>query len=230
MVRYIRLRFYQGDIVRNIIQEELELAKSKMFEEVIYKDKTLVKLTRDNVAIVEAMIRNDSAYIHSSDKNAKPVYSRNNTIKYGGSTAYWMTQLKYILTPCDLSADYSYEDIIKSAVESVDRENSTHLNADGIGRFEITKRIQEFDRSELIECLKNPDYKDMLLVQEISKITSAQNRARHNISLQVNSVITLVFIFLRVQNTKIIIQFMIAFSKLFFQCIWIIIKLIKTIL
>ena len=120
MVRYIRLRFYQGDIVRNIIQEELELAKSKMFEEVIYKDKTLVKLTRDNVAIVEAMIRNDSAYIHSSDKNAKPVYSRNNTIKYGGSTAYWMTQLKYILTPCDLSADYSYEDIIKSAVESVD--------------------------------------------------------------------------------------------------------------
>ena len=182
MVRYIRLRFYQGDIVRNIIQEELELAKSKMCEEVIYKDKTLVKLTRDNVAIVEAMIRNDSAYIHSSDKNAKPVYSRNNTIKYGGSTAYWMTQLKYILTPCDLSADYSYEDIIKSAVESVDRENSTHLNADGIGRFEITKRIQEFDRSELIECLKNPDYKDMLLVQEISKITSAQNRARHNIS------------------------------------------------
>lgn len=56
------------------------------------------------------------------------------------------------------------------------------MNADGIGRFEITKRIQEFDRSELIECLKNPDYKDMLLVQEISKITSAQNRARHNIS------------------------------------------------
>lgn len=49
--------------MRNIIQEELELAKSKMFEEVIYKDKTLVKLTRDNVAIVEAMIRNDSAYI-----------------------------------------------------------------------------------------------------------------------------------------------------------------------
>ena len=44
--------------MRNIIQEELELAKSKMFEEVIYKDKTLVKVTRDNVAIVEAMIRN----------------------------------------------------------------------------------------------------------------------------------------------------------------------------
>jgi len=51
----------------NIIQKELRIAKTKMFEEVTYNNKKLVKLTTDNVAIVEAMIRNDSAYIKSTD-------------------------------------------------------------------------------------------------------------------------------------------------------------------
>ena len=58
----------------NIIQKELSLAKSKMIEEVWYNGKSLAKLTRDNVAIVEAMIGNDSAYIKSSDANAAPVF------------------------------------------------------------------------------------------------------------------------------------------------------------
>lgn len=168
--------------MKNIIQQELELAKEKMFEEIIYNGKTLVKLTRDNVAIVESMIRNDSAYIMSSSKEAKPLYKKNNKIKYGGSTAYWMTQLKRLLMENEVPTDYSYEEIIKCAVESVDRENSTHLNADKIGRSEITKRIQEFDRNELVECLKNPNYKDMLLVKEISRITSAEYRPRKNVS------------------------------------------------
>ena len=73
----------------NAIQKELELAKAKMIKEIDFNGKKLVCLTRDNVAIVEAMIRNNSAYIHSSDKNAKPIVN-----KYGGSTAYWMSLLK----------------------------------------------------------------------------------------------------------------------------------------
>ena len=41
----------------NTIQKELELAKSKQLQTVDYKNgKKLVCLTRDNVAIVEAMI------------------------------------------------------------------------------------------------------------------------------------------------------------------------------
>jgi len=62
--------------MQNTIQKELVLAKSKMIEEVVCLGKTLAKLTRDNVAIVEAMIRNDSAYIHSTDVNAAPTYNR----------------------------------------------------------------------------------------------------------------------------------------------------------
>lgn len=72
----------------NVIQEELAAAKNKMIEEVEYNGHSLAKLTRDNVAIVEAMIRNDSAYIRSSDKTAVPVYGQNGKIKYGGSSAY----------------------------------------------------------------------------------------------------------------------------------------------
>lgn len=60
--------------MRNTIQDELDLAKTKMIEEVDFQGKMLAKLTRDNVAIVEAMIRNDSAYIHSTDVSAAPVY------------------------------------------------------------------------------------------------------------------------------------------------------------
>ncbi|MBR5939766.1 MAG: hypothetical protein IKZ88_00785 [Neisseriaceae bacterium] len=165
----------------NAIQEELELAKGKMLKEMDYCGRKLVCLTRDNVAIVEAMIRNDSAYILSSDKNAKPV-NKNGKQKYGGSSAYWMSLLKKVLLSNESENEYSYEEIIKYAVESVDRENSTHLNADGHGRSEITDRLKKFNREELIECLKNPDYKEMKLVKEIAKKTSAEKKPRENIS------------------------------------------------
>ena len=166
--------------MKNTIQKELELAESKMIEEIVFQGQTLAKLTRDNVAIVEAMIRNDSAYIHSTDINAAPVYNRKGEIKYGGSSAYWMTQLKRVLIDGVSDSSYTYEEIIKGAVESVDRENSTHLNADKCGRQEITERICRFNKKEFVKCLKNPDYKDMALIREISRITSAEERARSN--------------------------------------------------
>ncbi len=166
--------------MRNTIQDELELAKTKMIEEVPFQGKMLAKLTRDNVAIVEAMIRNDSAYINSTDINAAPIYNRKGEVKYGGSSAYWMTKLKNALLDGNTDPEYSYKEIIRGAVESVDRENSTHLNADKCGRQEITERLCEFERSEFVKCLKNPEYEDMKLIKEISRITSAKKRARTN--------------------------------------------------
>ncbi|MBD5096100.1 MAG: hypothetical protein HDT40_03680 [Lachnospiraceae bacterium] len=169
----------------NTIQKELKLAMSKMIEEVTYNGKTLVKLTTDNVAIVEAMIRNDSAYIHSSDVKALPIYNTKNEVKYGGSSAYWMTKLKDDLINNEDIKDLDRE-IIEGAVKAVDRENSTHLNADKCGnkggRIEIIDRICKFSKAEFIQCLKNPDYEDMKLVREIARITSAEKRARINVS------------------------------------------------
>lgn len=168
--------------MKNIIQMELELSYDKMIEEVVDGNITLAKLTRNNVAIVEAMIRNDSAYLRSMNVDAKPEYGKKGEEKYGGSSAYWMTELKSALLDQKVSCNL-YEKIIKGAVESVDRENSTHLNADGrIGRGEITQRIYNFDRQELLECLRDPEYKDLKLIKEISRVTASETRARTNLS------------------------------------------------
>lgn len=153
-----------------------------MLEETSYNDTILVKLTRDNVAIVEAMIRNDSAYIRATDSTAAPEYNNKNEIKYGGSSAYWMTHLKRVLVDEGGESWYPYEEIIKGAVESVDRENSTHINADKCGRKETTDRICRFDRSELLSCLRDPDYNQMGLIREIMRRTSAEKGARCNLS------------------------------------------------
>ena len=166
--------------MKTTIQKELDLSKRKMIQEINYKNRTLAKLTRDNVAIVEAMIRNDSAYIRSTDVNAKPTYNRKYNIKYGGSSAFWMTLLKQALLSDQTDHKYSYEEIIKGAVEAVDRENSTHINADKCGRQEITERIIGFNRKGLIECLKYPDETDLKLFHEISRKTSAEEKPRSN--------------------------------------------------
>lgn len=165
----------------NTIQKELLLAREKMIEEVDFNGYKLAKLTRDNVAIVEAMIRNDSAYIKSTDKTAKPMFDKKGNMKFGGSSAYWMCQLRTVLINSK-PTDYSYKEIIKYAVAAVDRENSTHLNSDNCGRNEITDRIRKLNRQELLACLKDPAYKNMKLIRLISRKTSAVERARENIS------------------------------------------------
>lgn len=165
----------------NTIQKELLLAREKMIEEVNFNGYKLAKLTRDNVAIVEAMIRNDSAYIKSTDKTAKPMFDQKGNMKFGGSSAYWMCQLRNVLIK-NKPTDYSYKEIIKYAVAAVDRENSTHLNPDNCGRDEIAERIRKLNRQELLACLKDPAYKNMKLIRLISRKTSAVERARENIS------------------------------------------------
>lgn len=165
----------------NTIEEELALAKDNMFKVIPFQNQYLVELTRENVALVEAMIRNDSAYIKSTDVYAKPIYKKNGTLQYAGSSVFWMSELKKFLID-NIPTDYDYSSIIKGAVESVDRENSTHLNSDGVGRHEIIERIINFDKSEFVECLKNPEYKSLKLLNCISARTSANKRARINVS------------------------------------------------
>ncbi len=125
----------------NLISRESELAKKYA----LTCSGGLVELSIENVALVSAMIQNDSDYSRSSDKSARP-----NNKGYKGSTAYWMCQLKTAL----LTKSSDLNKIIEDAVKAVDRENSTHLNADGIGIDVLTKRI--FDkRKTLINELKD---------------------------------------------------------------------------
>ncbi len=164
----------------NTIHKELLLAQKKMIKTIKVFGRELVVLSRDNVAKVEAMICNDSSYLQTSNKEAKPEISSNGKLKYGGSSAYWMSQLKQVLIHGKKKLEYTYAEIIEHAVEAVDRENSTHLNSDHVGRAEIVERIVSLKKSELLECLRNPDYKDMKLFRLIADKTSAEYKARTN--------------------------------------------------
>lgn len=163
----------------NIIQEELLLAKEKMLEEIVFNNTTLVKISRDNVAIVEAMIRTDSNYIKSSNKFASPKINTKGKETYGGSSAYWISKLKEYFETNNTDNTY-YKELISGIVASVDRENSTHLNADGCGRNDIISRLCNFDKIEFLKCLKDPTYNNMKLIKEITRRTSANKKARTN--------------------------------------------------
>ena len=111
----------------------------------------LVQLTYENVAKVEAMIRNDSSYKKSYDEKAEPTKNKKGIEVYSGSTAYWMTRLKYSIEGKESS--YTYEDIISNVVCSIDRENSTHLNSDGCGIEQISTRIIKIGKNNLTQLL-----------------------------------------------------------------------------
>ena len=148
----------------NLIQTELNNAKKKMLDTIPGTE--LVLLSPDNVAIVEAMIQNDSAYLKSSDKKAGPKG------KYEGSTAYWMVQLKRAIVDNSSTSVDEYKEILSGAIAAVDRENSTHLNADGVGREEILKRLLEIEKQDFIKYLRDPDGTSLYLVNCISKATN----------------------------------------------------------
>ena len=125
----------------------------------------LVQLTDENVAKVEAMIRNDSSYIKSFDVNAGPIKNKNGKEVYSGSTAYWMTKLKSIIEGKE--KNLTYDVIIPKVVSSIDRENSTHLNSDGCGRKEISDRIIKLcNEDNLIDSLKEGNLEVFDTIQE----------------------------------------------------------------
>lgn len=166
----------------------------------------LVKLTHENVAKVEAMIRNDSSYIKSFDKNACPIINKDKTV-YAGSTAYWMTQLVNNLNKQECDITYSFNEIIQNVVRSIDRENSTRINSDGCGRNELSKRIIEFGEDKLIDSLKN---RDLELFRNIEKKHGKmiKNTMEGQILLLLANFVTmLVSIYLKIQKNKTIIQF-----------------------
>lgn len=160
------------------IQEEKALSQKYMLSKI--KNSDLVELTQRNVALIEAMISNDSDYMKEADKD------KGKTNKYRGSVAYWMNKLKKELEKDSLqSKGTHYKDIIGEVVYAVDRSNSTHLNADGVGIKEITERIYNIPKSKLLEFLRFPDNAELKLIDIIAKKThptEKNKKARANIS------------------------------------------------
>lgn len=77
---------------------------------------------------------------------------------------------------------FTYEQVIEGAVKAIDRENSTHLNADGAGREELCRRLLKLDRDVLFGCLKDPDGTDYRLTDILSEQTNAPVRPCRNLS------------------------------------------------
>ena len=164
------------------ISEELLCSQKHLIKK--QGDSELVELTVDNVARAEAMIQIDSAYQKAADYRAAPItYPRKKTdeFKYGGSTAYWITQLKTILIDDNpqSTAGHTFEFVIENAVKTIDRENNTHLNADGQnGRYEISRRIID-NRENLIPWLCDPKGTDYAIVELIAEKTKG-DKGRKN--------------------------------------------------
>ncbi len=164
------------------ISEELLCSQKYLIKK--QGDSELVELTVDNVARAEAMIQIDSAYQKSSDPLSAPIrYPRKKTdeYKYGGSTAYWITQLKDILIDgnSESTDGYPFDFVIENAVKTIDRENSTHLNADGQnGRYEISQRIID-NRDNLITWLRDPKGTDYAIIELIADKTKG-DKGRKN--------------------------------------------------
>ncbi|MCQ2342909.1 MAG: hypothetical protein MJZ75_05415 [Paludibacteraceae bacterium] len=159
----------------NLIREELKDSKKYYIKSVLTKDKKeIAELSRKNVALVEAMIRHDSDY---SDFN--------NTQKET-SSAYWLKELKKVLID-KTKSQYTYQEIMEKCVQYIDSENSTHLNADQVGRQQITDRLVQLDKKKLVEYLRNPKKENYKLIDIISEKTIVadddnKHRARKNFS------------------------------------------------
>lgn len=160
------------------IQQESEQAKRYMLQTLKIADNIeLVALTQDNVAKVEAMIQNDAAYLNAVSKSSKP-----NKNGEGGSTAFWMCELRNYINS-DHKDINRYKKIIFNAVCAVDRDNSTHLNADNVGRDEITNRICSLsleDLTDYLQRLHDTKYKLFEIIAEKTHPTDKKYKPRTN--------------------------------------------------
>jgi hypothetical protein len=131
----------------------------------------LVQLTRDNVARVESMIRNDSDYSNSANELSE------------SSSAFWLNKLSAVILDGKIVSDKEYVNIVSQSVSAIDRENSTHLNADGVGREELTQRILQLKKSDLLRFLKQPQRDGYKLVEILAAPThpvEAKMKSRRN--------------------------------------------------
>lgn len=133
----------------NNLQNELEKAKSLFKFQYLDEKNDLLKLSSKNVVLIEAIISLDSGYSKAGRKDAAPFG------KYKGSTAYWMVELcNYLKSDSPDKNRNEFKRLVSEAVAAVDRENSTHLNV-GNGRNEITNRIVQFGKKQLIATLQS---------------------------------------------------------------------------
>jgi len=141
----------------NLIEAELDYSQKYQLE--TEKDVKLVKISRENVALVEAMIRYSSYGSAVQNDNPK-------------SAKYCIGLLKKKIKeskPNKMPEDTEiFRGLIEKIVGYIDSENSTHLQADGCGRSVMVQRIVK-NKDKLLAWLQTKDYE---LIRILSKPTN----------------------------------------------------------
>lgn len=153
----------------NLIEKEKELSREYDLETGNLNGKEYVKLTPKNVAKVEAMIRTDSKYSRAGKKDNQE------------ASPFWILEMKQYLENENYKGKETFEKVVENVVTYIDKENTTHLNADTVGRKEMTNRIVSC-KDKLIEYLKDPNGTDLELIRILSEKTEASKKARCNLS------------------------------------------------
>lgn len=155
-----------------LIETEREQSLKHIPDTVEFKGHTLAKLSVRNVGCIEAMIATDSAYRLSGNRQAGPVTNRNGRKTYPGSSAYWITRM---------AEDFTEENI-REAVSAVDRENTTHLNADLVGRNEMVQRLMDMGPDVLREELRTRSFLIYDMLASPTHPVDPGHKARENVS------------------------------------------------
>lgn len=157
-----------------LIERELEASREFYFDK--YDGVDLPRLSLRNVALAEAMVANNSSYMLSKSKGG--------VSGAGAGSDFWLGLMRKFLKEGEDPSGFTYEQVVEGAVKAIDKENSTHLNADGVGRAELCERLLDFGRGVLLSCLENPMETEYRLIDELSKATNPPEpkRSRRNLS------------------------------------------------
>ena len=158
------------------IKNEYELSKKYELDTFTFHDVTLVELSAENVAKVEAMICTDSKYriLDIQDPEKSP---------------YWIIELgKHLGYNKDKKRELNFNTVVEKVVELIDNENGTHLTGDCSpenkkenARGQMANRITTHQH-EILSYLLNPTDSKIDLIKELSSPTDPPLNRRSHLS------------------------------------------------
>lgn len=160
-----------------LIDEEAKAARKYKLDR-LENSEHLVELSRENVAKIEFILTIDSSY----NGDDKPRNNKKGKEVFEGSSTYWLEKMKEVVIDKKAVKRTEYEKIVKKVVTSLDRENSTHLETDGVGCIELTKRICEMTQSDLVMDLYSGGYELYERLAEKTNPSESGKTGRKNLS------------------------------------------------
>lgn len=107
-----------------LIERELDASRKFYFDK--YDGVDLPRLSLRNVALTEAMVTNNSSCMLSKSKGG--------VSGAGTGSDFWLDLMCEFQQEGEDPPCFTYQQVVEGTVKAIGRENSTHLNADDVGR------------------------------------------------------------------------------------------------